>query len=42
MKITAKRRRSKQTIKEEKFADSMRNAEIAVKMAKIDQMELYM
>ena len=42
MKMTAKRRRSKQTIKEEKALEAQRQHEIASKMAKIDDMERFM
>jgi hypothetical protein len=39
MKSCAKRRRNKQTIKEDKRLDYQRQKEISEKMARIDQME---
>ena len=39
MKTGARRRRSKQTIKEDKRLDIQRQKEISEKMARIDQME---
>lgn len=39
MKATAKRRRGKREIEEEKAAEALRKSEIDVKMAQFDQMQ---